>query len=41
MYASENRKSNQVIPAQEKKSNLGSSKQFHDLRMYLKAPRKK
>lgn len=41
LYSSENRRSNQLIPSQEKKNNLGSSKQFHDLRMYLKAPRKK
>jgi hypothetical protein len=25
----------------KKKNNNGSNKQFHDLRMYLKAPRKK
>lgn len=41
MYSSENRRSNQLIPTQDKKTNLDSSKQFHDLRMYLKAPRKK
>ena len=41
MYASENRRSNQLIPTQDKKANLDSSKQFHDLRMYLKPPRKK
>ena len=41
VYSNEHRKSNHGFMGQERKVENGSNKQFHDLRMYLKPPRKK
>lgn len=41
LYSSQNRRSNQLMSGSQERRQTDSNKQFYDLRMYLKAPRKK